>query len=147
MSTSTIPAVRAALKTAIVTQLTSDGTTGVSCFAYPPGDQATQTDSVILDSVSGEQTHLTFGGSRTETFELTGYVWVMNPGAGDTVAATVETRAFTILASVENTVRAAPTLSSQAWHAQFAGYESDVGANVDGRWCRVTFRVAVESHL
>jgi hypothetical protein len=146
MATSQIQTVRAALQSDIAAQLS-----GVNVFAYPPGDEAlegvTAYEYVALGAADFDQTHLTFGGSREETFDLDGFIWVRKAGAGDTIAAAAETRAQQLLAGVEAALRADSTISSSAFHGQLTTGTSTPAADSEGRVHGIEFTISIETHI
>ena len=150
MATSTLNDFRGNLAANITTQLATDATTGVTVFKFPPGDQAPSTDYLFIGRVETDQTRLVYGGPRSETLTADVVVYVEQAGAGDTVADTVEQRALTIAASIENTLRADPTVDSgtpAVWDAEYAGHEAEPGVTPDGRYTTLTATVTAESHI
>ena len=147
MATSPVYTLRTNLKTQIIARLTTDGISGVSVFAYPPGDEAPQTDLIYLEDDDPTQTNLVFGGSREETINLEGVVWVMKPGAGDTVAGAAEQRCLAIAASIENELRDDPTVNSAVFNAEYENGRGTPGVNPDGRTHLKRFTITAEAHL
>lgn len=121
MSTSTVPTLRAALASAIATQLTADGTTGVTIHKYKKVDPGVG-DLIILGRADATQEHETYGGSRDERYTLGGKIYAPISGGSDVEAAEAETRAYLILASIENTLRDDPTVSASVFHAELVTY-------------------------
>jgi len=121
MSTSTVVAFRTALATAIAAQLTSDGTTGVTIHKHNVVDRGAG-DVIELGRADVTQQHLAYGGSREEAYTLTGKIYAPISGGTDTEAGEAETRAYLILASIENTLRTDPTVSTSVFHAEIASY-------------------------
>lgn len=126
MATSTFQNARAALKALIVSRLTTDGTTSVDVFEYRPMGNATREDMVWIDRIRVEQDVIAMGGtSRVVGETLTIDVAVRAPvaGADQQDAAAAEQRAELIWASVENAVRAGPTISGTVMHADIEAFE------------------------
>lgn len=150
MATSTLNDFRGNLAANITTQLATDTVTGVTVFKYPPGDEAPKTDMVYIHQITTTQERLVYGGPRSESLEADVVVFVQQPGAGDTVADAVEARALTIAASVENTLRADPTVNSgtpAVWDAEYGGHNSEPGVTPEGRFTELTITVTAESHI
>ncbi len=146
MSTSTVPALRSALKTVIDAQLTTDAVTAV-VTEFDPGDEQTKTDAVFFGSIRSQQEELAFGGSRMETLNAEGFIRVLRPGAGDTVAAAAEDQAHTILASIETALRDDITASGAVFDCVIAGHESGYATDPEGRICMIAFDIEAESHI
>ena len=146
MTTSRVPALRSALKTVIDAQLTTDAVTA-TVTEFHPGDEQTKTDCVWLGSITSTQEELAFGGSRMETLTVEGFIRVLKPGAGDTVAAAAEDQTHTILASIENALRNDITAGSAVFDCVVAGHESDVATDPEGRIGVVAFTIEAEAHI
>lgn len=146
MSTSRIPALRAALKTAIAAQLTTDGITAVT-NAFHPADEQTKKDHIWLGSMSSSQTEHAFGGSREETITVNGAIEVFRAGTGDTVGTAAETAAHAILGSIEDALRADIDVNSTVFDCVVAGHESEVQAVTDGWYGVIGFDLEAEAHI
>ena len=139
MASSAISTVRSGLK-AIWTAA------GVQAFEFPPG-QPTTPDYVFIGDITGEQEHLTFGGSRVETLDVEAFIYCESPGAGDTEAAAAEDAALAILKVVEDSLRSSSTISGAAFHAQIDNYISRP-AVLDGvRAHTIELTISVEVHI
>lgn len=147
MATSRIQALRTQLVTSWTTQLTSDGITGVTVTGYDPADQATKTDQAWVHDITTTQSLLTFSGTRDETLRVEGKVWVLKPGAGQTVANDAETRALTILGSLETILRTDTDLNSVILFAEIVEVTSSPMAIPDGQLCVLSFELAVTANL
>lgn len=146
MTTSTIVSFRTAFASAISSQLSTDGVTGVTVNAYPQVD-AGRGDLIVLGDVSAAQTHLDFGGDRDETYSLNGEVVAPKDGGHLSDATAAETRALAIFASIENTLRDDPTVSGSVFHAQIASYRSEVLIDERGYIGHIEFTIDVEAHI
>jgi hypothetical protein len=130
MATSRFQNLRVALAAAVVAQLTTDGTTGVTVSEYPPlGDQFTREDRVWLGEISGTQEPYTQGASGSRMEELTVDLKVFAPVFGGTEdeQREGEARAELIFASVENAVRGDITVSSTVYNIELESFTSTVG--------------------
>lgn len=146
MSTSRVPALRSALKSVFAAQLVTDGVTA-TVTEFDPGDEQTKVDCVWFGSIRSQQAEHTFGGSRAESMIAEGFVRVMRPGAGDTVAAAAEDQAHVILASLEDALRSDITVGSAVFDCVIAGHESGYATDPEGRICVVAFDVEAEAHI
>ena len=147
MATSVTPALRTALPPAIDTQLATDNITGVDVTEVALGDDVQATDAVWFGTITASQEEHMMGGSRMETLDVEGFIWVVTPGAGETVAATSEDRAFAILASVETALRTDPTLTSVVFDATIVDTDSEPGITDKGRYTFLKFTIAAEAHI
>ena len=147
MGKSVTTVLRSALKPAIVTQLATDGILGVQVSKFSPGDDVQSTDAIWFGKISGTQDEANFGGSREETLDVEGFLLVTTPGAGDTIAATSEDRAFTILASIETALRADATLSAVVFDAVITDTSSEPGMSPEGRYTFLTFTITATAYI
>ena len=146
MASSTVVAFRNAFATAIGAQLTSDGTTGVTVNKY--GKVAVDwEDTITLLTAEADQDHLTMGGSRQETYTMSGVILAPKSGGTLDEASEGETRGLLILASIENTLRDDPTVSSSVFHAEVASYKSDVVIDERGYVGQVEFTIDVTANI
>ena len=146
MSTSTIVAFRDALATAIGSQLTSDGTTGVTINKYPVVDTS-RVDVIFLKDAEATQEHLALGGSREELYTLSGEVVAPQSGGSLDEASEAETRAILIFASIEDTLRADPTVTATVFNAEIASYKSAVVIDENGYIGHIEFTIDVTGHI
>ncbi len=147
MATSVTPALRSALPPAIDTQLASDGITDVQVTEVHLGDDIQATDAMWFGTITATQEEHMMGGSRKETLDVEGFLWVVTPGAGEETAATSEDRAFAILASVETALRSAPTLTAVVFDATIVSTDAEPGITDKGRYTFITFTIAAEAHI
>lgn len=146
MATSTIGTVRSALDTLISAQLS-----GINVFSFMPGDKAFEGAAgyefvALGDVLSGTQDHLSFGGSREETFTMQGIVFVAKSGTGDAQSAAAEDRALVVLAGVENALRGDDTPGS-VFHGEIAGYQVRNGTGDARAWSQVEFEIDIVAHI
>lgn len=130
MATSRFQNLRVALASAITTQLTTDGTTGVTVTGYPPrGDQWTREDRVWLSEIRFNQEPYTQGSDGFREEELEVDLIVYCPTFGGTIEEQTagEARAELILASIETAVRDDITVGSTVFNTEFASGRSHVG--------------------
>jgi len=153
MATSAVRAVLVALESAIDSQLSTDGVTGVATHRYEPtGDERTRTDWVAFLSVSFEQEPMTQGGTagiRMETLTVDAEVRAYKSGGTLDDKDDALNRAETIFASVETAVRDDPNLDSSngIFNVEVARGETTVTADDQGAYCVLEFEVEAEAHL
>lgn len=145
MATSQVSVLREALRAAVAAQLPS----GVSVFAYPPGDGNTTSvaEYVVFNVATANQQHLAFGGSRQEDISLDVFVYVRKSGAGQVEAKAAEDRALVLFADVEDAIRNDPDLNA-VFHVQVSG-PNEVTPLVDAgnRLCVIEGTVEAEAHI
>lgn len=127
MGTSTFQNLRAALATLITARFTTDAVTGVTVFQYPPSGTQAREDMVWFGRITVDQEPLTMGGTGRGVDELLTVdfrIAAPRNGGTQTEAAAAETRAETILASVENAVRADSTVGGTVMFAEVDTFES-----------------------
>lgn len=147
MATSTVATLRSNLATQITSRLTTDGITGVQVNEFPPGDDMPSSDALFLGTIRVTQINHTFGGSREEELTAEGFIWVVAPGAGDTNAAVAEDRAVAIFASVENELRADPTVNGAVFDSEVDGFDSDPMIHERGRATLLKFEIGAVAHI
>jgi hypothetical protein len=97
----------------------------------------------IGDIIEGEQEWGVIGNRRRdEKFRVNSIIWVNRPGKGDAVIRAARTRAFEILAEVEDELRLRATVTATVKVAALTRYTVEQGASTDGRWCQVDFEVS-----
>jgi hypothetical protein len=126
MVTSRFNNLRVGLATAIASQLTTDGTTGVTVTERQPLGDYSREDRIWMGNIRGNQQPLTMGasGSRLEDLEVDLFVYA--PRNGRDSQASAEERAELIFASVENTCRNDITVGSTVFNVEVASFESTI---------------------
>lgn len=150
MATSRFQNLRAALASDIGDQLSTDGVTDVTVTEYPPlGDYARE-DRVYLTEIRARQEPYTQGSSGVRMEELEIDFVIEAPILGGTVEEYQdgETRAETILGSVETAVRNDITVSSTVFNIELDSFTSSI-AHLDELgpfgWVEGTF--VAEAHI
>ncbi len=150
MATSRLTALRTALVTDIVSQLSTDGTSDVTVTEYPPLGDFSREDRVWLAEISGTQEPYTMGssGNRQELLEVDLRVYAPTFGGTSEEQSSGETRAETVFASVENAVRGDITVGSTVYNIELDSFTSSVGM-VDGSGPAgyIEATLTAESHL
>lgn len=121
MATSVFQNIRAALATAIASQLATDLITGVTVTQYPPLGEVTLVDRVWMDEISFDQEPLAMGGSSrkvSEDLSVEVKIRAIKPGGDLDDLALMEVRAEAILASVESALRADSDVNSTVMFAE-----------------------------
>lgn len=113
-----------------------------------------QRESIQLVDAEMTQTWGAIGNTRREEeFTVTAVVWVVVPGKGEAVIRECRGRAFELLAEVEDYLRVAvrgngdPVLREIVRAFELEGAVLEQGANQEGRWCQLTFRVHANKDL
>ena len=151
MATSRFQNLRAAITTAITSRLTTDGVSGVTVTQYPPlGDYARE-DRVFLTEIRSRQEPMTQGGTsgkRLEELEVDFIIQTPVHGGSVEEYADGETRAETILASVETAVRNDPTVSATVFNIELAEFTSSIQhLDEDGPYGWVEGTFEAEAHI
>src|SRR5438128_122383 len=116
MATSTIPAMKAALRTQLAGRV---GLNGVQISYGYPGPVA-ETEYLWLADVKGEQKAATIGTrARDERYTLTVVVYAQNSDPRDSQTPTE--RAFALMAEIESQLRTDPTVNGTVLVAQIEG--------------------------
>ncbi len=151
MATSRLTALRVALAAKIVSQLATDGTTGVTVTEYPPLGDPAREDRVWLADISGRQEPYTMGGasgSRQELLEVELRVYAPTFGGTSEEQASGEVRAELIFASVENAVRGDITVTATVYNIELDSFTSNVGQiDEHGPYGAIEATLTAESHL
>lgn len=143
MATSQIGVVRAQIVSSWTARLATDGITGVTVTGFDPGDEATKQDRAHIAEMRSSQQLLTMGaGTRSEDLDIDGVIWILKPGAGQTISKNAEDRALAVFASLENALRADTSLSSVFLFGEVAELRSNMMATPDGILCVAEFTVS-----
>lgn len=146
MATSQINTARTNIVSQWEAQLVTDGITGVDVRRFYPSDELTAQDVAWVETVSADQTQLTYG-RRGESLTVDGVITVNRGGAGETTADTAEDRALAILASLETILTADVTVSSTGIFGQLTRVESRLEGSPSGVRCVLEWTVEVEVNL
>lgn len=142
MSICTYPAVIDALKTALGLRA---GLTGVQIFTAPAGETATSREVIEFEGMVTDELPATMGGTREETYTLTGGLLVTRAGSGDTVAKAARDRAFTILGEIESYINDNYAIGGTCLDANLVRFEATQGYGPQGRVCGIEFKIEVQS--
>lgn len=150
MSTSKFQDIRASLKTLVDSRLTTDGVTGVDVFAYPPVGDVAREDMVWFGRIASDQGPLTMGGTGrgvAETLDVDFHIRAPYHGSDVATQGAADGRAETILASVENALRADSTVGGAVMFAEVTAFESIPDNDADGPIGTVEGTISVEVNL
>lgn len=139
-----------ALKVAVADGLGAVGAlSGVQIASVPLGDEVDRWESIQLDgSDEIEQDWAHVGRfSRHEVITLSGFIAVMKPGAGETVARTARERAAALLAEIEGFVVADPSISNTVLTSKIRPTRLSEGYSGEGRWALLFFEIRAETRL
>lgn len=144
-TTSTVPALLTALKAALDVRA---GLAGVVVTTAPSGEPLPY-ESIQWFGTNEDQSWAALGNRRrSETYTLRGGIFCQQRGGGDTVWDAVRTRAYAILAELEDELRTNPTLGlGSRVVAQLVSANLDQGAQDNGRWAALDLAVAVSAEL
>jgi hypothetical protein len=125
-----LAAIRANLKTAILTQLPT-----LTVHTSPAGSRAGIGARQWLEFNNPDvvRTGEDLAVGFRDTIDLEGTIHVNSPGTGDTVAATAETAAMTILAGIQAALEADLTLGGEVAHVEISDYLSKPAPGPVGR--------------
>lgn len=146
-TTSTVPAVRAALQTEIEALLPS----GVKCYRSWPGPDAAR-EMIVLGKVEGSHESATVKAGRQqrqESYTIEAEAWVFGAdGATPANCGPVEDRAWTLMESVENVLADDPKIGTAVIHwARPGRIEQDIAAFEKSWAVRVAITIEVEARL
>lgn len=85
--------------------------------------------------------------SRDEKLTIQGVVWVIQPGAGETIIRSVRARAMALFAEIEAYIRSDPTLGGTVKQVNATEYSSEEGASPNGRYCAIEFFIHTMARL
>lgn len=153
-TTSTVPTVKQALLTLLAAQAGLTATTLHYAWFGPAADPeeillATDPDAGTPD-VTGRHEIPTLGGrvSRDERYSVPVTIRVFDPDAEPQNMATVEERAFALLAGVENLLADNPNLGVDGVLSARAGDWSSTLTAFQGGWaCQLVFNIDVHARL
>lgn len=122
------------------------GLAGVQIATGPLGGDSAQ-ESIQLFTGSSSQAWATTGRRREEETTIEGAIWVMRAGKDEPVIRAARTRAFALLAEIEDFLRLDPSLGGIVRECGLTNVELDQGVNPDGRWCQLDFTVSPNQRL
>lgn len=143
-TTSTVPALKAALKTAVTSQAGS-----VQVARYWPGP-ATEAEGIYLGDVRGssEIDSLKTGRQRRkETYEVTVICQTFRAANTATDGDDSEDRAYALMAHVENAVAADADVNSTIKWSEITSWDSETIPFERGWATRITLTLSCTSHL
>jgi hypothetical protein len=141
---------RAALKTAVVAQLTTDAVSDVDVFEYAPMGNATREDQIWFGRIQVEQENLTMGGTGRVVGEIISVdVSVRAPRSGSDQddMKLAEQRAETMWGSVETAVRSNATLLASIMDVQIDSFESIPDYDADGAIGTIEASIVGQSNI
>src|SRR5262245_46624379 len=149
-ATSRIPAFLDALKALLDARA---GIIGPPLVTVATADLGLETprEAIILYGAVGERENVGLRGpqgiSQDENVTLTGAVWNVTPGQDATVIKASRDRAYTLLAELEATLKADPTVSGTVYFANVTSGGHEAGPNDEGRWTQLNFAVTFRARL
>lgn len=116
---------------------------------YLAGDVAAKESIALLDWGPANQSWGMLGNRRRdEEYSLNGWIWVVKTGKGEDVIRAARTRAFELLAEIEDFLRDDPTIGGTTKVSELTGYPGDQGIHSDGgRWVQIEFEVSCKKDL
>jgi len=150
LASSTFEIVRSALAALIVARLTADGVTDVVVGEYEPRGNVTREDRVWIGRARIDQEPLTMGGTSrlvAETVSLDVHVRAPRSGADEDDQKLAEQRAELIFKSVEDGLRADPTVGGTLMFAQVESFESTPDYDESGAIGSIEAVVTAEANL
>jgi len=140
-----------ALKVALADGLAAvGGLAGVQVASAFLGDQSLRESIQLSGPDDIDQEHATLGRrplSKDETVTLSGFVFVLRPGAGEDTIRAARSRAVALGSEIEQFIAADPSVGGVVKWAQFAAAGMREGAHPDGRACMLDFTVKAFSRL
>jgi hypothetical protein len=157
-ATSSIPAFFDALKALLDAR---PGIIGPPAVTVATADLGTDTpkEAIILYGALGPRESVGLRGpqgiSADENVTVRGAIWIVKPGQGDVVippatASPIKQardRAAAILAELEQTLKANPTVSGTCQYAAVSSSGHEAGANDEGRWHQLNFEITYRARL
>lgn len=125
MATSTVPTLKANLKTQLAARA---GLTGVQ-IAYGPPSVGMQKEYVWLGDVEGDQAFASMGTTNHEEYDLQVVVDVIREGTDE---ASADARCFAIQAELENQIRSDNTVNGAVSVAQIGRFKLTENVTADG---------------
>jgi hypothetical protein len=149
-ATSSIPAFFDALKALLDARA---GIIGPPLVTVSTGDLGLDTprEAIILASALGPRESVGLRGpqgiSADENVTVRGAIWIVKPGQGETVIKQARDRAAALLAELEQTLKANPTVSGICQYAAVSSSGHEAGANDEGRWHQLNFEITYRARL
>jgi hypothetical protein len=125
------------------------GLVGVQVVSVPLPINDAQLESIQLDSVEAVSDWASFGNQRrSESYDITGVIYLEKPGAGETAGRAARNRAYELKAEIEAFLVNDHRLGGLVASARYAGDFTEQGGSPNGaRVCRITFTIHVETQL
>jgi hypothetical protein len=149
-ATSSIPAFFDALKALLDARA---GIIGPPLVTVATGDLAADTpkEAIVLFGALGPRESVGLRGpqgiSADENVTVRGAIWIVKPGQGETVLKAARDRAAAILAELEQTLKANPTVSGTCQYAAVSSSGHEAGVNDEGRWHQTSFEITYRARL
>jgi hypothetical protein len=149
-ATSSIPAFFDALKALLDARA---NIIGPPLVTVATGDLAADTpkEAIVLFGALGPRESVGLRGpqgiSADENVTVRGAIWIVKPGQGETVIKQARDRAAALLAEVEQTLKANPTVSGTCQYAAVSSSGHEAGANDEGRWHQLNFDITYRARL
>ena len=139
---SVVQTVRSNLKTQLDAR---SGLSGVSVFKYAPLDQAPKKEMIYLGDANSGLEFQSFGSVYEEQIDLKVFVYVMNAGAGDSVAGTVETRAIALANEVIDQLSDDATINGAVIVSRMRNMTIENTLSDEGRICLIEMDIEAEA--
>ncbi len=144
MSTSTIPAVLDALVAALALR---SGLVGVGVWSAPAGDSKYLENIEFGAEIDIDQSSVTMGGGRQETYRIDGGIGITKAGAGEDTIKAARDRCFALLAELEAYLNDNPTIGGTCMDADLDTGQMKQGYQTNGRTCSVEFAITVRAFI
>ena len=141
---SVVQTVRSNLKTQLDAR---SGLNGVTVFKYAPLDQAPKKEMIYIGDANSELEFQSFGSVYEEQIDLKVFVYVMNAGAGDSVAGTVETRAIALANEVIDQLSDDATINGAVIVSRMRNMTIENTLSDEGRVCLIEMDIEAEATL
>jgi len=149
--TSSIPAFLDGLKALLDARA---GIIGPPLVTVATGDLGTETPReaiVLYGAPTAEREEVGMRGPAGFSYDhnvaVAGAIWIVKPGQGEVVIKQARDRAFALLAEIDATLAADPSVSSTCKFAAVTNDPFEQGANDDGRWCQINFVITYRARL
>jgi hypothetical protein len=149
-ATSSIPAFFDALKALLDARA---GIIGPPLVTVATGNLAADTPklAIVLFGATGPRESIGLRGpqgiSQDENVTVSGAIWIVKPGQDETVIKAARDQAATLLAEVEQTLKANPTVSGTCQYASVSASAIEAGAIDEGRWHQTSFEITYRARL
>jgi trehalose-6-phosphatase len=146
MGTWTAPALLDALKARL--ELRTNIINWKTQIATAPLGDETKPDAIVFFGAEGSQEWAALGKlAKDDMFRVEGAIWIVKPGAGETVAKAARDQATARLKELEDELRADPSVGSVVMRCEVQSHQLEQGTNTSGRWCQITFFLNVRQRI